>query len=216
MQAISREFNFSETTFVMPARDPKADWRLRCFSPTAEVFGAGHNALGAWWVLAVEGVVLPVDTVTTFWQELGDRVLPVEIDFQDDKPLRVAMTQDKPRFGDVVTDPAALAKALGLKISDLNVDGLKPQAVSTGATHLLTPVNSLSALSRVQINAEELIKIARPLGCQGCYLFSRETIEQNSGAHARAFFPGIGISEDPATGSARVPRALPPGRNAII
>ena len=205
MQSIAREFNFSETTFVMPARDAKTDWRLRCFSPTAEVFGAGHNALGAWWVLAAEGVVRPDKEIVTTWQELGDRVLPVEIYFQDDRPLRVAMTQDKPHFGDTLTDLESLAKAVGLTVSDLNVHGLKPQAVSTGATHLLTPVNDLAALSRVQINADELIKVARPLGCQGCYLFSRETIDQNSAAHARAFFPGIGITEDPATGSAAGP-----------
>jgi PhzF family phenazine biosynthesis protein len=79
MQAIAREFNYSETTFVLPARQAKADWRLRSFSPSAEVFGAGHNALGAWWVLAECGAISLSDPVTTFWQELGEEVLPVGI-----------------------------------------------------------------------------------------------------------------------------------------
>ncbi|MBA3712678.1 MAG: PhzF family phenazine biosynthesis protein [Pyrinomonadaceae bacterium] len=67
MQAIAREFNYSETTFVLPSRQAKAAWRLRSFSPSAEVFGAGHNALGAWWVLAAQGAVDLSDPCTTLW-----------------------------------------------------------------------------------------------------------------------------------------------------
>ena len=77
MQAIAREFNFSETTFTLTPRSPGATRRLRSFSPTAEVFGAGHNALGAWWAILERGDVPLPEGETTFWQELGDRVLPV-------------------------------------------------------------------------------------------------------------------------------------------
>jgi len=205
MQAIAREFNYSETTFLLPSRQAKAAWRLRSFSPSAEVFGAGHNALGAWWVLAHHGAIDLSDPVTTLWQEIGERVLPVGIYSAGGKPLRVAMTQDEPHFGDKLTDRTALARALGLDSSDLEVDGLEPQAVSTGAAHLLVPVRSLSALERVRVDARSLITLARPLGCEGCYLFCLETHEQRTVARARAFFPGIGISEDPATGSAAGP-----------
>lgn len=207
MQAIAREFNYSETTFVLPSRQAKAAWRLRCFSPSAEVFGAGHNALGAWWMLAAQGAVTLSDPSTALWQEIGERVLPVEIFSQASKPFRVAMTQDKPCFGDTLTDRAALARVLGLDPSDLEVEGLEPQVVSTGATHLLAPVRSLAALKRVRVDAAGLTALARPLGCHGCYLFCLETREPGSAAHARAFFPGIGISEDPATGSAAGPLA---------
>jgi Phenazine biosynthesis-like protein len=56
MRAVAREFNQSETTFVLPATQPGATWRLRSFTPAgAEVVGAGHNALGAWWWLATAG-----------------------------------------------------------------------------------------------------------------------------------------------------------------
>jgi PhzF family phenazine biosynthesis protein len=205
MQAIAREFNYSETTFVLPPRQAKAAWRLRCFSPSAEVFGAGHNALGAWWVLAARSAVMLNDPFTTLGQEIGERVLPVEISSKAGKSLRIVMTQDKPRFRDTLTNCAALARVLGLDPSDLKVEGLEPQAVSTGAMHLLVPVRSLAALERVCVEAEGLVALARPLGCQGCYLFCLETQEPSSAAHARAFFPGIGISEDPATGSAASP-----------
>ena len=205
MQAIAREFNYSETTFVLPARQAKADWRLRSFSPSAEVFGAGHNALGAWWVLATQGTIDLGHSFIRQWQELGEKVLPVGIYSEAGKPLRVAMTQSKPRFGDKLSDRTALARALNLDPLDLEIDGLDVQAVSTGATHLLVPVRSLAALARVRVDDQALMKLARPLGCQGCYLFCLETKGQASAARARAFFPGIGITEDPATGSAAGP-----------
>jgi PhzF family phenazine biosynthesis protein len=205
MQAIAREFNYSETTFVLPARQAKADWRLRSFSPSAEVFGAGHNALGAWWVLATQGAIDLRHSFMRQWQELGEKVLPVGIYSEAGKPLRVAMTQSKPRFGDKLSDRTALARALNLDPLDLEIDGLDAQAVSTGATHLLVPVRSLAALARVRVDAQALMTLARPLGCQGCYLFCLETKGQASAARARAFFPGIGITEDPATGSAAGP-----------
>jgi trans-2,3-dihydro-3-hydroxyanthranilate isomerase len=209
MQAIAREFNYSETTFILPPRQEKAAWRLRSFSPSAEVFGAGHNALGAWWVLAARGGVVLRDPETRLWQEIGERVLPVAIASESGAPLRVAMTQDKPRFGDKLTNRAGLSRALGLDPTDIGADfeveGMEPQSVSTGATHLLVPVRTLSALERVRVDSERLIALAQPLGCQGAYLFSLETREPDSAAHARAFFPGIGITEDPATGSAAGP-----------
>jgi trans-2,3-dihydro-3-hydroxyanthranilate isomerase len=224
LQAIAREFNYSETTFILPPRQAKADWRLRSFSPSAEVFGAGHNALGAWWVLAARGGVVLHDHETRLWQEIGGRVLPVAIASEAGAPLRVAMAQDKPRFGDKLTNLDGLARALGLDPSDFDTEKLEPQAVSTGATHLLASVRALSALERVRVDAESLIALARPLGCEGCYLFSLETREPGSAAHARAFFPGIGIAEDPATGSAAGPlgallaarRLIPEGAWTVI
>src|SRR5262245_17490857 len=120
--------------------------------------------------------------------------------------------------GKKLTERAALAGALGLDASELDseVESLGPQAASTGAMHLLVPVRSLAALERVRVDAEKLIALASPLGCHGCYLFSLETREQGSAAHARAFFPGIGISEDPATGSAAGPLAAQLASRGLI
>src|SRR5262245_8816780 len=137
LQAIAQEFNYSETTFILPPRQSKADWRLRSFTPSAEVFGAGHNALGAWWVLAERGVFKLKDRVTRLWQELGEKVLPVDIYSEAGKPFRVSMAHEETRFGDTLKDRNALAHALGLGLPDLDVEGLEPQAVSTGVAHLL-------------------------------------------------------------------------------
>ena len=205
MQAIAREFGHSETTFVLPPRDAKALWRLRCFTPTAEVFGAGHNALGAWWVLATTGrVPLKPDAAATVHQELGDRILPVDLSYRQGRLERVAMTQGPPTFGATVGDLGALARALGIAEREFE-PGQAPQSVSTGAQHLMVPVRGLSVLANMRVEPAGLLEVVRPLGCQGAYVFTRETREAGSSAHARAFFPGIGIVEDPATGSAAGP-----------
>src|SRR5713226_6190913 len=91
MQAIAREFNASETTFVLPPRDQFATRRLRCFSPSSEVFGAGHNALGAWWVIVERGNLSVGDGETRLSQELGDHVLPVDVLRESGTLVRVAL-----------------------------------------------------------------------------------------------------------------------------
>jgi trans-2,3-dihydro-3-hydroxyanthranilate isomerase len=80
LQRIAREFNQSETTFILPPKQAKADWRLRSFTPAGvEVGGAGHNALGAWWWLAESGKLSLTGSTTLFHQEIGGRILPVSI-----------------------------------------------------------------------------------------------------------------------------------------
>ncbi len=207
MQAIAREFNLSETTFTLTPRSPRATRRLRSFSPTAEVFGAGHNALGAWWAILERGDVPLPEGETTFWQELGDRVLAVSATCGSGRLRRIAMTQAPPRSGPDPPGLGALARALSLDPGALEVEGLEPRVISTGASHLLIPVRGLADLARVRVDARELAALAKPLGCEGCYLFCLETREPSAVAHARGFFPGIGIDEDPATGSAAGPLA---------
>ena len=76
LRRIAREFNQSETTFVLPSTRPEADWRLRSFSAAGvEVFGAGgHNTLGAWWWLAQAGRLALAGSASVFHQEIGHRV----------------------------------------------------------------------------------------------------------------------------------------------
>jgi PhzF family phenazine biosynthesis protein len=139
MQAVAREFNLSETTFVLTPRSPTATRRLRSFSPTAEVFGAGHNALGAWWAILERGDIPMPHGDATLWQELGDRVLPVSATGESGRLRRIAMTQAPPRVGPDPPERGALATALSLAPEALEVEGLEPQVVSTGASHLLVP-----------------------------------------------------------------------------
>jgi PhzF family phenazine biosynthesis protein len=205
MQAIARELKLSETTFVLRPRSPEARRRLRSFSPSSEVFGAGHNALGAWWAILSREKPPLADGETGLFQELGDRLLPVSASYRSSQLERIAMIQAPPVVGPQGPDREALARALSLSPESLTVEGLEPRVVSTGAHHLLVPARGLSDLARARVNAPELVALARPLGCEGCYVFCLETREPSSLAHARGFFPGIGIDEDPATGSAAGP-----------
>ena len=148
MRAIAREFNQSETTFVLTTSRQDVSWRLRSFTPTGvEVGGAGHNALGAWWWLAASGRLGLGDGRTSFTQEIGDRVLPVEILAESGRPRAVLMEQEAPTVGEEVADLEELAAALGLDASDLGND-LPARVVSTGAPHLLVQARMRASVDR--------------------------------------------------------------------
>ncbi len=163
MQAIAREFNLSEATFVLQPQSLEATRRLRSFAPMAEVFGAGHNALGAWWAIIARGDAPVSEGETTLWQELGERVLPVHATCESGRLRRIAMTQARPRVGPDPPSLAALARALSLEVDALEVEGLRPQVISTGADHPLVPTRGLADLARVRVDGRELAALAKPL-----------------------------------------------------
>ena len=204
MRLVAREFNQSETTFILPPRLAGATWRLRSFTPTGdEVVGAGHNALGAWWWLATAGRVdLDADGGAVAAQEIGDRVLPVEVLGRDGRPDAIAMDQAPPEFHDTVEDPRELAAALDLQPADLAGDA---QVVSTGAAHLMVPVRDRSVVARATPDAARLRAALADVGGQGCYVYCLDPVSPAAIAHARFFNPTVGIWEDPATGSAAGP-----------
>jgi trans-2,3-dihydro-3-hydroxyanthranilate isomerase len=203
LRAIAREFNQSETTFVLRPSKPDATWRLRSFTPIgAEVFGAGHNALGAWLWLAQAGRLAAGGALT---QEIGDEVLPVEVSRGEDGLVSVTMAQSAPRFGGVAGDRAELAASLGLAEADL-VPDQPAQVVDTGAGHLLVPVRDRAAVDRAVPATERLAAVLRQAGGEGCYLYSRDPVEPGDAvAYTRFFNPTMGIAEDPATGTAAGP-----------
>jgi trans-2,3-dihydro-3-hydroxyanthranilate isomerase len=234
MQAIAREFNQSETTFVLrpsvhSGSGPGATWRLRSFTPIgAEVFGAGHNALGAWLWLAAAGRVTAGPAGGSggrLTQEIGDEVLPVEVSRGDDGVVSVTMDQSAPEFGGVAADRAELAAALGLTAADL-VPDQPAQVVSTGAGHLLVPLRDRAAVDRSRPVTERLAAVLRQAGGEGCYLYSRDPVDPGDAvAYTRFFNPTMGIAEDPATGTAAGPlvarlvaegQVAPDGRPVIV
>jgi trans-2,3-dihydro-3-hydroxyanthranilate isomerase len=222
MMKIAREMNLSETVFVLEpdskqqtadskqpvGSDPPVLRRLRIFTPAREIPFAGHPIVGTWNALAREGVV-PIpdggDGWTRIHHEVGIGVLPVDIEFKNGAPVQVVMTQGKFEIkGEVddANDQAELARALGLRIEDLD-ETLPIQIISTGLAFLAVPIRSLADLGRCKVNAALLVEIYERSGATGCEAFSRETIEIGEArAHARMFAPGDNIAEDPATGSA--------------
>lgn len=202
MPQIARELGQAETTFLTPSTNQSADWRLRSFTAGGvEVFGAGHNSLGAWWWLAESGALKLSDGANRFTQEIGERFLPVEIQCEGQRLASVVLTQTPPIFGAICEELPSLARSLGLEASDLMTESLPAQVVSTGAAHLLVPVRSRAAIGRASPDASMLARILRDVGGQGCYLFCLDPV------HARFFNPTVGIVEDSATGSAAGPLA---------
>jgi trans-2,3-dihydro-3-hydroxyanthranilate isomerase len=207
MRAIAREFNLSETTFVLASTREDVAWRLRSFTPAGvEVGGAGHNALGAWWWLATAGRVALGDRGNRYTQEIGGRVLPVEVVAEGGRPRAISMEQDSPRWGDLARDRAELAASLGLVGGELGGD-LPAQVVSTGAAHLLVQARNRVAVDRAVPDGPRLAAVLRAVGGEGCYLYSLDPVDPGSAAYARFFNPTAGISEDPATGTAAGPLA---------
>jgi trans-2,3-dihydro-3-hydroxyanthranilate isomerase len=202
MQALAREMNLSETTFVFESTE--ATRHVRFFTPTAEIPLAGHPTIGTWWTLAELGrLELPPNGTTEVTQATGAGVLPVRIRTAAGRPIQVTMVQASPRFGPVVVDTATLSRALGGTTGVVG-EGPAPQVVSTGLPQLMIPVRSLGALQDLPVGGAggELAALLRQFGTDCAMCYSTETTTPDATVHCRMFAPGLGVPEDPATGSA--------------
>jgi trans-2,3-dihydro-3-hydroxyanthranilate isomerase len=196
MQAIAREMNLSETVFVQKPTGSRALARLRIFTTKCELPLAGHPVVGTWFLLAQLGVVPAQEGSVHILQQTGAGVLPVEITFQDARPVRVAMTQKPAEFRAARIDRAALARALSLGSRDLDTS-LPLEFVSTGIVSLIVPVKRRSALRRIEANPLALRRVLRQSATMA-YCF---TPEGKNTVFARGMLPWE-LGEDPATGSA--------------
>lgn len=222
MRAVAREFNQSETTFLVSPDGDGADRRLRSFTPAGvEVYGAGHNAMGAWIWLALAGRLDP--TRDTFVQQIGDALLNVRVSLRaraagrPSSGVQVTMEQSAPQFLGRVEDRAALAAVLGLGVDDVG----SAEVVSTGAEHLLVPVRSSRAVDAVQPDTAGLRALLADAGAEGCYVYTTDVeggaeVATGISAYARFFNPTVGIAEDPATGTAAGPLAAVLVRDGLV
>jgi trans-2,3-dihydro-3-hydroxyanthranilate isomerase len=191
MQAVAKEIGFSETTFVTEAAGDR--YAMRIFTPDAELPFAGHPTLGTAFVLVAEGLISSPATQVV---AAGEFRVEVELEKESARVL-----QGPPSFAAEVRGREAMARAVGLEESDLHPD-LMPQVVSTGLPHLMTPAASVDAVVRARPTAE-VRDVLEGVGALALYLFA---VTGDGQAKARSLTsPSIGISEDPATGSAAGP-----------
>jgi trans-2,3-dihydro-3-hydroxyanthranilate isomerase len=224
MQAIAREINFSETTFVLPAERADTDIRLRIFTPAVEMPMAGHPTVGSTFALAHEGVIAAGRTRFIFGLNVGPT--PVDLEWDGNRVRFVWMTQERPTFGALVTDRAAVAAAIGLRVDDLVAD-LPIQEVSCGVSYLFVALRDRTAVDRATPDAVatlELPGLSRAHPAILLFAHQRavvgrvppESVALSAGALAKAeggpvatysrmFAPSLGVVEDPATGSAAGP-----------
>lgn len=201
MQATAREFNLSETVFVMPPADPAHRAALRIFTPGQELPFAGHPTVGTAVLLALRDAAegKAADRLV-----LEEKVGPVSctINPGDTRSARASFTLPKlPERLDQPIADAALAEALGLTPADLGFDGHRPSAFSAGVAYTMVPVTGREAISRARVAGSFAhVMAAAPNG--NAFVYCRETEEAGHHYHARLFWPEAGIVEDPATGSA--------------
>ncbi|MBC7930231.1 MAG: PhzF family phenazine biosynthesis protein [Rubrivivax sp.] len=202
MQAIAKEFNLSETTFVVPPDDAKHDWRVRIFTPGSELPMAGHPTVGTSFVLAREHLIRRDAKETTIILEEGVGPVPVRVEFSGGEPSYAEMSQPLPKFGPRPGDRRAVAEMLSLDVQDID-ESLPLEVVSCGVPFLYVPLKSLDAARRARPRAD-LMEGARDVPPQ-VFVFTREVEGEGSTIHSRMFAPGFGITEDPATGGASGP-----------
>ena len=150
MQAIAREMNFSESTFIFPSERPDTDIRMRIFTPWNEMPMAGHPTIGSTFALAKSGVISAGAERFVFGLNIGP--IPVDLEWTEGDLSFAWMTQRPPTFGPVVSDRAAVAAALGLEVSDL-ADTLPVQEVSCGLPYLLVALKDHQAVDRAVTDA---------------------------------------------------------------
>ena len=206
MQAVTREMNFSECTFVLPA-ERGGDVRMRIFTPGEELPMAGHPTIGTTFALAIEGRIARGRTDFVF--ELGVGPTPVSLEWTGDALSFAWMTQPLPEFGGVATDRRALAAAVGLGEGDLSAH-LPAQAISCGVPFLFVPIASRAAVDRVSIDKRALARCCADAGIKELptFFFTTEGPAEEQTAqtvYSRMLAPGFGIAEDPATGGASGP-----------
>lgn len=205
MQRITREMNLSETTFVLPSEDVEADFKVRIFTPKAEVPFAGHPLVGTHWALAHLGRVELQEPVTQVRFELGVGVLPADLHVAEGWVEKVVITADRPSFHAILEDYVDLAAGLGLPFEAIGGAGWPVQVVSTGFPQMMVPIRSLADVRRLDpgaFNINALNRACKAVGTDVVLVFSLETERSESTIHVRVFAPAHGVPEDPATGSA--------------
>jgi trans-2,3-dihydro-3-hydroxyanthranilate isomerase len=195
MQAIAREMNFSETTFVLPAPAAGRGPRVRIFTPRREVPFAGHPTLGTAHVIRTELWSRPRASVAL---ELGVGTVPVFYDQRGDRGL-YWMRQPAPTFGRIV-DRRLAAAAVGLRPADL-MPRWPVQEVSTGLGHLVIPVRSRAALERARVDRGPCFALLEQLDAKAVLLFTPAPRRRSHQLSVRVFVDWYGVPEDPATGS---------------
>ena len=202
MQSIAREFNVSETVFVLKPQNPAHTARVRIFTPASEIPFAGHPTVGTAALLAelrVPGHGGSGDAIIALEETIG--TVRVGVRF---RPGQAVFSEfDAPRLPeDLGSVPAHedMAAAIGLIPSEIGFENHKPARFSAGLPYTFIPVRTRDAIGK---SRAVLGRWERAFGRDGAaYLYCRETVHKAAHFHARMFDPGHGISEDPATGSA--------------
>lgn len=220
MQAIATEFNYSETTFVLPPADKANDANVRIFTVNREIPFAGHPNVGTAYVLATQAAKPPQRLL---FEEMAGLV-PVAILIEQGKVVGAELTAPQPLSKQAQVSAAQAVSCLSLSAGDVKTDRHPPLVASVGLPFLMVEVVSREALRRAKPGTEGFANILPGIDTDAVYFYTRDvpSAEQPLDLQARMFHPGAsGLSEDPATGSATAAAAalladLDPARNGEL
>ena len=202
MQAMARQFNLSETIFVMPpeSEDPAHTAKVRIFTPVSELPFAGHPTVGCAIHLALAACPKrDFETTLTLEEVAGD--VPVTVTRRDGEvtaEFRAPVLPFTPETG-TAPDAATAAAALGLTPAQMALEGHAPALRQGGPGFIFIPVADTEALRTAHPKGSAWEEMCEAAGLKGAYVYTRAAVTDYA---ARVFAPGDGIAEDPATGSA--------------
>lgn len=203
MQAITREFNYAESTFVLPPDNPAHTRRVRIFTPGEEMPFAGHPTVGTAHVLAAIGEIPLTGDETRIVFEEGVGPVPVLIRSRGGVPTFCQLSVAKlPEVFPPLPPREVLAPMLSLEVDDLRDGVFHPQAVSCGLPFSFIPLRDRAAVSRVKFRTDLWERTLSHLPNHMVMVFAMEAEESGHDVRARMFGPGVAVLEDPATGSA--------------
>jgi len=216
MQTIAREMNFSESTFLMPAERPDTDLRMRIFTPGVELPMAGHPTIGTTYALAETAAIAPGRDHFVFG--LGVGPTRVELRWEGTRLVFASMDQRLPDVRPPVAPTDIVVRAAGVDADAHRKTGLPIQEISCGVPYILLPLATRADVdaATADITALRQITSAFPGEHTGIYLFSTESAGDDVTAYSRMFAPGLGIAEDPATGSACGPLGCYLVQNGLV
>ena len=203
MQPIAREFNYSETVFVLPPENPAHARRLRIFTPGVELPFAGHPTVGTAHLLATIGVVPVVEGANAFVLEevVGPIQINVEVREGEVKFAQLSTAKLPERLSRTAAKEA-IAAAISLRAEDFLDDGVGPMTYSSGVPFLIARLRDVAAVRGAKLDQGAWDRDLTPLEILELFFFADGGELAGSDMHARMFAPGFGITEDPATGGA--------------
>ena len=205
MQAMTREMNFSESTFLLPAETPGTDIRMRIFTPGAELPMAGHPTIGSTFALADSGVIAAGAERFVFGLGVGPTI--VELTWSGSRLEFAWMDQKTPEVRPPASPAAEILQSIGVAPSMLDPRGLPVEEVSCGVPFIYVPLASRAAVDAAEpdLRAMRALRSAFPGGHNAVFLFAVEPAGGEVTVYSRMFAPDLGVPEDAATGGASGP-----------
>jgi trans-2,3-dihydro-3-hydroxyanthranilate isomerase len=199
MQQITREFNFSESAFVFPAKSGHTR-HVRIFTPGGEVPFAGHPNVGTAFVLASAGEFGEIDSSLTVTFEEKAGLVPVTIYGEQGAVVRCEVAAPQSLSLEKTIAAQLVASAVSLSREDILTDTHQPQVCSVGLPFVITELKDRPALERARISMSGFDALADMDITPSMHLYVR--VSDGFDIRARMFAPLSGVPEDPATGSA--------------